>query len=138
MGLLDLDRTIAPPDGEGSLQFGRDPNFHIGNAKVFAIHGEGGIGKSATSSNLSAAFSLLGKRVLQTGCNPEHDSIFTLTRKLMPTVIDVLETVEFHHEELRLEDYMFEGYNAVMCVEAGGPPKAQAAAAMLSAIRSSY
>jgi light-independent protochlorophyllide reductase subunit L len=40
----------------------------------------------------------------------------------MPTVIDVLETVEFHHEELRPEDYMFEGFNGVMCVEAGGPP----------------
>ncbi len=40
----------------------------------------------------------------------------------MPTVIDVLETVEFHSEELRPEDYMFEGFNGVMCVEAGGPP----------------
>jgi light-independent protochlorophyllide reductase subunit L len=30
--------------------------------------------------------------------------------------------VEFHAEELRPEDYMFEGYNGVMCVEAGGPP----------------
>eukprot|EP01035_Chromulina_nebulosa_P032054 gene32055-42772_t len=38
----------------------------------------------------------------------------------MPTVIDVLETVDFHHEELRPEDYMFEGFNGVMCVEAGG------------------
>jgi len=34
----------------------------------------------------------------------------------------VLESVEFHAEELRPEDYMFEGYNGVMCVEAGGPP----------------
>ena len=40
----------------------------------------------------------------------------------MPTVIDVLETVEFHPEELRVEDFVFEGYNGVMCVEAGGPP----------------
>jgi light-independent protochlorophyllide reductase subunit L len=40
----------------------------------------------------------------------------------MPTVIDVLETVNFHAEELRPEDYMFEGFNGVMCVEAGGPP----------------
>jgi light-independent protochlorophyllide reductase subunit L len=122
MGLLDLDRPVSPPDGEGSLQVGLDPNLHIGNAKVFAVYGKGGIGKSTTSSNLSAAFSLLGKRVLQIGCDPKHDSTFTLTKKLMPTVIDVLETVEFHHEELRPEDYMFEGYNGVMCVEAGGPP----------------
>ena len=123
MALLDLDRPkITPPDGEGSQQVKLDPNMKIGNAKVFAVYGKGGIGKSTTSSNLSAAFSLLGKRVLQIGCDPKHDSTFTLTKKLMPTVIDVLETVEFHHEELRPEDYMFEGYNGVMCVEAGGPP----------------
>jgi hypothetical protein len=101
---------------------GLDPNDKIGTAKVFAVYGKGGIGKSTTSSNLSAAFSLLGKRVLQIGCDPKHDSTFTLTKKLMPTVIDVLETVEFHSEELRPEDYMFEGFNGVMCVEAGGPP----------------
>jgi light-independent protochlorophyllide reductase subunit L len=110
------------PDGEGSLQVKLDPVDKIGNAKVFAVYGKGGIGKSTTSSNLSAAFSLLGKRVLQIGCDPKHDSTFTLTKKLMPTVIDILETVDFHHEELRAEDYMFEGFNGVMCVEAGGPP----------------
>ncbi len=109
-------------DGDGSVQVALDPKDRIGTAKVFAVYGKGGIGKSTTSSNLSAAFSLLGKRVLQIGCDPKHDSTFTLTKKLMPTVIDVLETVEFHHEELRPEDYMFEGFNGVMCVEAGGPP----------------
>ena len=109
-------------DGEGSLQVQLDPNLKIGTAKVFAVYGKGGIGKSTTSSNLSVAFSKLGKRVLQIGCDPKHDSTFTLTKKLMPTVIDVLETVDFHSEELRPEDYMFEGYNGVMCVEAGGPP----------------
>ncbi len=40
----------------------------------------------------------------------------------MPTVIDVLESVNFHAEELRPEDFMFEGYNGVQCIEAGGPP----------------
>ncbi len=109
-------------DGEGSVQVALDPADRIETAKVFAVYGKGGIGKSTTSSNLSAAFSLLGKRVLQIGCDPKHDSTFTLTKKLMPTVIDVLETVEFHSEELRPEDYMFEGFNGVMCVEAGGPP----------------
>lgn len=117
-----LDPPVRRPDGEGSLQVKLDPGDRIGNAKVIAVYGKGGIGKSTTSSNLSAALSLLGKRVLQIGCDPKHDSTFTLTKKLMPTVIDVLETVEFHHEELRPEDYMFEGFNGVMCVEAGGPP----------------
>ncbi len=132
MTLLDLPRPGARParqvisrsrpDGEGSVQVQMDPTVQIGKAKVFAIYGKGGIGKSTTSSNLSAAFSKLGKRVLQIGCDPKHDSTFTLTKKLTPTVIDILETVDFHTEELRPEDYCFEGYNGVMCVEAGGPP----------------
>jgi light-independent protochlorophyllide reductase subunit L len=109
-------------DGEGSVQFHADASSQIQGAKVFAVYGKGGIGKSTTSSNLSVAFSKLGKRVLQIGCDPKHDSTFTLTKKLQPTVIDVLESVEFHAEELRPEDFVFEGYNGVMCVEAGGPP----------------
>ena len=90
--------------------------------QIIAIYGKGGIGKSTTSSNLSAAFSHMGKRVLQIGCDPKHDSTFTLTKKMLPTVIDILETVDFHAEELRPEDFVFPGYNGVMCVEAGGPP----------------
>ena len=115
-------RKGGRPDGEGSVQVQLDPNVKIGTAKVFAIYGKGGIGKSTTSSNLSAAFSKMGKRVLQIGCDPKHDSTFTLTKKMLPTVIDILETVDFHAEELRPEDFVFEGYNGVMCVEAGGPP----------------
>ena len=115
-------RTNLRADGEGSVQVQMDPGARLGTAKVFAIYGKGGIGKSTTSSNLSVAFSKLGKRVLQIGCDPKHDSTFTLTKKLMPTVIDVLETVDFHAEELRVEDFVFPGYNGVMCVEAGGPP----------------
>ena len=109
-------------DGEGSVQVHQDPNVKIGTAKVFAIYGKGGIGKSTTSSNLSVAFSKLGKRVLQIGCDPKHDSTFTLTKRLVPTVIDALESVDFHPEELRVEDFVYTGYNGVMCVEAGGPP----------------
>ncbi len=90
--------------------------------QIIAIYGKGGIGKSTTSSNLSVAFSKLGKRVLQIGCDPKHDSTFTLTKCLVPTVIDILESVNFHSEELRPEDFVYQGYNGVMCVEAGGPP----------------
>jgi len=123
MTLLDLPRALRNhSDGEGSVQVQMDPSLKIDRAKVFAVYGKGGIGKSTTSSNLSAAFSKLGKRVLQIGCDPKHDSTFTLTKKLTPTVIDILETVDFHTEELRPEDYCFIGYNGVMCVEAGGPP----------------
>jgi light-independent protochlorophyllide reductase subunit L len=115
-------RPRVPVDGEGSLQVHLDADVEIGKAKVFAVYGKGGIGKSTTSSNLSAAFSKIGKRVIQIGCDPKHDSTFTLTKSLVPTVIDALESVDFHPEELELDDFVFEGYNGVMCVEAGGPP----------------
>ncbi len=111
------------PDGEGSVQVKLDPKVNIEEgALVIAVYGKGGIGKSTTSSNLSAAFSKLGKKVLQIGCDPKHDSTFTLTHKMVPTVIDILEEVDFHSEELRPTDFMFEGFNGVQCVESGGPP----------------
>jgi light-independent protochlorophyllide reductase subunit L len=118
----DSAGQAAKLDGEGSVQVMLDPSVTIETAKVFAIYGKGGIGKSTTSSNLSVAFSKLGKRVLQIGCDPKHDSTFTLTKSLIPTVIDILEKVDFHSEELRADDFVFEGYNGVKCVEAGGPP----------------
>src|SRR5690349_24612231 len=103
---LAIRKPVNRP--EGSMQVELDPNVRIGTAKVFAIYGKGGIGKSTTSSNLSVAFSRLGKRVLQIGCDPKHDSTFTLTKRLAPTVIDALESVNFHSEELRVEDFVAE------------------------------
>ena len=119
-----LDDTFLPRglDGEGSVQVHQDPRAKIQGAKVFSVYGKGGIGKSTTSSNLSAAFASQGLRVLQIGCDPKHDSTFTLTGSLQPTVIDILKEVDFHPEELRPEDFMSEGWGGVMCVEAGGPP----------------
>ncbi len=109
-------------DGDGSVQVHLDPSDRISGALTLAVYGKGGIGKSTTSSNLSVAFAKSGKRVLQIGCDPKHDSTFTLTKRLVPTVIDALEAVDFHSEELRVEDFVYEGYAGVMCVEAGGPP----------------
>ncbi len=119
-GTMQLPVLSSREDGEGSLQVHDDQK--IVGAQVFAVYGKGGIGKSTTSSNLSAAFSKLGKRVLQIGCDPKHDSTFTLTKRMVPTVIDVLESVDFHSEELKPEDFVYEGFGGVMCVEAGGPP----------------
>ena len=80
MSPLDTrSRNLRGEDGEGSVQVHQDADVKITGAKVFSVYGKGGIGKSTTSSNLSVAFSKLGKRVLQIGCDPKHDSTFTLT-----------------------------------------------------------
>ncbi len=60
--------------------------------------------------------------MLQIGCDTKHDATFTLTKRLASTVIDALEAVNFHSEELRTADYVAIGDNGIMCVEAGGPP----------------
>jgi len=87
-----------------------------------AVYGKGGIGKSTFSSNLSAAFGRLGKKTIQVGCDPKHDSTFTLTGNLIPTVVEVLSSYKFKTEEIERDEIIFHGKYGVDCVEAGGPP----------------
>jgi len=86
--------------------------------KQIAIYGKGGIGKSTTTSNLSAALSKMGYKVMQFGCDPKSDSTNTLRDgTYIPTVLDTLReksTVNAH-------DVIFQGFNGIYCVEAGGP-----------------
>ena len=65
-----------------------------------AVYGKGGIGKSTTSCNISVALSRRGKKVLQIGCDPKHDSTFTLTGFLIPTIIDTLQAKDYHYEDV--------------------------------------
>ena len=87
-----------------------------------AVYGKGGIGKSTTSCNISIALARRGKKVLQIGCDPKHDSTFTLTGFLIPTIIDTLQAKDYHYEDVWPEDVIYQGYGDVDCVEAGGPP----------------
>ena len=84
-----------------------------------AVYGKGGIGKSTTVSNLCAALSDMGYRVMQIGCDPKADSTSMLHGK--GTIPTVLELVRTRKNDFSLEDMVTVGYNGVLCVEAGGP-----------------
>jgi nitrogenase iron protein NifH len=83
-----------------------------------AIYGKGGIGKSTTTSNLSAALADMGKRVIQIGCDPKSDSTNNLRGgRSIPTVLDAIRS----GKAVEIEDIVYEGFGGVLCIEAGGP-----------------
>lgn len=84
-----------------------------------AVYGKGGIGKSTTVSNLSAALSDMGYQVMQIGCDPKADSTVSLHGKEQVTT--VLDLVRTKKNNFTLEDMVTVGYGGVLCVEAGGP-----------------
>ena len=84
-----------------------------------AIYGKGGIGKSTTVSNLSAALAEKGLKVMQIGCDPKADSTGSLHhREKVDTVLDL---VRDRKNDFTLEEMVQIGYKGVICVEAGGP-----------------
>lgn len=106
-----------------------------------AVYGKGGIGKSTTVSNTSAALADMGYKVMQIGCDPKADSTASLLpsavaspqdqipaasegvlgkygRSSMPTVLDL---VRERKNDFTLDDMVRTGYGGVICVEAGGP-----------------
>jgi nitrogenase iron protein NifH len=82
-----------------------------------AIYGKGGIGKSTTSSNISAALAESGLKVMQIGCDPKADSTSMLTGGRIPTVLNTIRD----KDDRTLEDMVHEGSGGVLCVECGGP-----------------
>ena len=87
--------------------------------KRIAIYGKGGIGKSTTASNISAALCALGLRVMQIGCDPKADSTINLTGGT--PVRSVLETLRIKRDALTLEDILVQGPSGCFCAESGGP-----------------
>ncbi len=85
-----------------------------------AIYGKGGIGKSTTTANLAAAFSTLGKKVIQIGCDPKADSTMNLLKgHPVQPVMDYIR--EKDEEPERIEEIAKEGFGGVVCIETGGP-----------------
>lgn len=86
--------------------------------KKIAIYGKGGIGKSTTASNISAALSVLGYRVMQIGCDPKADSTINLLGgKPASPVLSILRD----DDEPEAEDIVKKGFNNILCIETGGP-----------------
>ena len=83
--------------------------------KKFAIYGKGGIGKSTVTSSLSAAFSLLGYRVMQIGCDPKADSTSNLLGS--QHVISVMDYLREQETYPSLNDIVQIGYNGIYCIE---------------------
>jgi nitrogenase iron protein NifH len=84
-----------------------------------AIYGKGGIGKSTTTQNLTAALAEAGKQILVVGCDPKADSTRLLLGGLHQKT--VLDTIRDNRLEVTLEHLVKKGWGGIRCVESGGP-----------------
>lgn len=98
------------------------------SARMLAIYGKGGIGKSFTTSNLTARLALDGNRVLQLGCDPKHDSCNTIfDGHSLPTLGDVWREMknDGREEQMQVGDIIFRNEVApgvpIFGCEIGGP-----------------
>ncbi len=98
-------------------------------ARMIAVYGKGGMGKSFFTTNLVGKLALLGNRVMQLGCDPKHDSCNALFGGTsLPTLGDTWRTFreQGREKELRVEDVIFKtpimnGRAEVFGCEIGGP-----------------
>ncbi|MEI7768822.1 MAG: chlorophyllide a reductase iron protein subunit X [Chloroflexales bacterium] len=98
-------------------------------ARMLAVYGKGGMGKSFFTTNLVGKLALLGNRVMQLGCDPKHDSCNALFGGVsLPTLGDVWrEYKEAGREDaLQAQHVIFKtpimgGAATVYGCELGGP-----------------
>ncbi|MEZ4835578.1 MAG: chlorophyllide a reductase iron protein subunit X [Caldilineaceae bacterium] len=95
---------------------------------MLAIYGKGGIGKSFTTSNLTARLAFDGYRVLQLGCDPKHDSCNTIfDGHSLPTLGEVWREFkdQGRDDQLQVGDIIFRNQLApnvpIFGCEIGGP-----------------
>ena len=84
-----------------------------------AIYGKGGIGKSTTTQNLTAALAEMGKEIMIVGCDPKADSTRLILNGLAQQT--VLDTLREEGEDIELENILKLGFGGIRCVESGGP-----------------
>jgi 3,8-divinyl chlorophyllide a/chlorophyllide a reductase subunit X len=96
--------------------------------RMLAIYGKGGIGKSFTTSNLTARLTFDGYRVLQLGCDPKHDSCNTIfDGHSLPTLGEVWRAFkdQGRDDQLAVGDIIFRNELApgvpIFGCEIGGP-----------------
>lgn len=97
-------------------------------ARMLAVYGKGGMGKSFFTTNLVSKLALLGNRVLQLGCDPKHDSCNALFGGVsLPTLGDVWREFKEagREDELAAHHVIFKttimGRATVYGCEIGGP-----------------
>ncbi len=98
------------------------------SARMLAVYGKGGMGKSFFTTNLVSKLALLNQRVLQLGCDPKHDSCNALFGGVsLPTLGDVWRGFKEagREESLQVQDVIFKtsimGRATVYGCEIGGP-----------------
>lgn len=87
--------------------------------RQIAIYGKGGIGKSTTTQNLTAALGEMGRKIMIVGCDPKADSTRLILGGLAQQT--VLDTLREEGDDIELDEILKGGYADIKCVESGGP-----------------
>lgn len=88
--------------------------------RQIAVYGKGGIGKSTVVANVASVLAASGRKVLQIGCDPKHDSSRPFWNGRRPTT--VIDLLRLHGDQgLRPEQFVMTSGSGVDYIEVGGP-----------------